>query len=82
MENLKTIPPMPVDLEGLHTSPLWSQVLHDTARIRKGGDFGYNIDVLETDAFNKAMSDGIQGIFTGQQSPEDVAASLEAASQQ
>jgi raffinose/stachyose/melibiose transport system substrate-binding protein len=72
---------MPVDLKGVHASPLWSQVLHDTARIREAGDFGYNIDVLETDAFNKAMSDGIQGIFTGQQSAEDVAGSLEAAAQ-
>jgi raffinose/stachyose/melibiose transport system substrate-binding protein len=80
VEHLKTIPPMPVDLKGLHVSPLWSQVLTDTAKITKGGgDFGYNIDVMTTDAFNKAMYDGVQALFTGQQSAQDVAKSLEAA---
>ena len=39
------------------------QVLDDTAKIADGtGDFGYNIDVLTTDAFNNAMWKGMQGI--------------------
>jgi raffinose/stachyose/melibiose transport system substrate-binding protein len=79
VENLHTIPPMPLDTANLKVSPLFARVLKDTASISTGSGFGYNIDVLETDKFNKAMTDGVQAIFTGQKSPEDVAKSLQAA---
>ena len=79
VENLATIPPREVDTEGLEVSPLFAQVLEDTAELSKSGDFGYNIDVLVSDAFNEAMYDGMQGVFTGQATPQQVAASLEAA---
>ncbi len=79
VENLATIPPREVDTEGLEVSPLFAQVLEDTAELSTSGDFGYNIDVLVTDAFNEAMYDGMQAVFTGQATPEQVAANLEAA---
>jgi raffinose/stachyose/melibiose transport system substrate-binding protein len=82
VENLHTIPPMPIDTSGLEVSPLFAQVLEDIGGLAEGGDFGYNIDVLATDAFNEAMFDGMQAILTGQATPEEVAANLQAASQQ
>ena len=81
VENLHTIPPQPIETEGLDVSPLFAQVLEDTATISSGGDFGYNIDVMATDTLNQAMYDGFQAILTGQQTPEEVSASLEAAAQ-
>jgi raffinose/stachyose/melibiose transport system substrate-binding protein len=82
VENLHTIPPMPLDTSGLEVSPLFEQVLGDVAGLAEGGDFGYNIDVLTSDAFNEAMFDGMQAILTGQATPEEVAASLQAAAEQ
>ncbi len=79
VENLATIPPREVDTESLEVSPLFAQVLEDTAELSTSGDFGYNIDVLVSDAFNEAMYDGMQAVFTGQSTPEQVAATLEAA---
>ena len=82
VENLHTIPPMPLDTKDLDVSPLNAQVLDDTAKVAAGGDFGYNIDVMVGDAVNEAMYDGVQGVLTGQQTPEEAAAGLEAAAQQ
>jgi len=79
VENLATIPPREVDTQGVEASPLFAQVLEDTAKLSESGDFGYNIDVLVSDAFNEAMYDGMQAVLTGQATPEQVAASLEAA---
>jgi raffinose/stachyose/melibiose transport system substrate-binding protein len=79
VENLHSIPPMPLDAKGLEVSPLFAKVIADTAEVTESGDFGYNIDVMTSDAFNKAMYDGVQGLFTGQSTPEEVASSLEAA---
>ncbi len=80
VDNLDVIPPFPIDTEGLDISPLFAQVLADTARLASGqGDFGVNIDVLMGDAFNEAMFDGMQAILSEQASPEEVAQRLEAA---
>ncbi|GAB2656448.1 ABC transporter substrate-binding protein [Kribbella swartbergensis] len=80
VENLGTIPPQPVDVTGMKLSPLLSQTLQDTSKLAAGtGDFGYNIDVLTTDVFNKAMWDGVQGILSGQRTAEQVARDLETA---
>ena len=79
MENLNTIPPQEIDVDSVEASPLLSQVLEDTAAVTQDRDFGYNIDVMVSDAFNEAMYDGFQAVLTGQQTPEQVAASLEAA---
>jgi raffinose/stachyose/melibiose transport system substrate-binding protein len=81
VENLHTIPPMPIETEGLDVSPLFAQVLEDTATISEGGGFGYNIDVMVTDAVNEALYDGVQAVLTGQRTPEEVAADLQAAAQ-
>lgn len=78
VENLQDIPAFPVDTAGIKASPLFTQILADTGKIADGtGDFGYNIDVLTNDAFNNAMGKGIQGILSGQSTPEEVAASLQ-----
>jgi len=82
VENLHSIPPMPLDTAGLEVSPLFAQVLKDTATLSSSGDFGYNIDVLTTDAFNEAMYDGVQAVLTGQKKPDEVAADLDAAATQ
>ena len=79
VENLNTIPPQEIDVANVDASPLLSQVLEDTASVTDGLDFGYNIDVMVTDAVNEAMYDGFQGVLTGQQTPQQVAASIEAA---
>ena len=77
VENLHTIPPIPVDTEGLKdVSPLFAQVLEDTATLGQSGDFGQNIDVLVSDAVNEAMYDGFQGVLTGQVTPEEAAAGM------
>ena len=82
VENLHTIPPMPIDTSGLEVSPLFEKVLADIGGLSEGGDFGYNIDVLASDAFNEAMFDGMQAILTGQATPDEVAANLQAAAGQ
>lgn len=80
VENLATIPPYPVDTTGVEVSPLFAQVLSDTATFAGGdADFGTNIDVASTDVFNQAMFDGIQAILTGQRTAEEVAKDLDAA---
>jgi raffinose/stachyose/melibiose transport system substrate-binding protein len=80
VEKLQDIPAYPVNTEGIEASPLFKQVLDDSAKIAGGtGDFGYNIDVLTTDAFNNAMWKGMQGLLTDQTTPQKVADSLQAA---
>ncbi|WP_248761146.1 ABC transporter substrate-binding protein [Pseudarthrobacter sp. SSS035] len=80
VENLHTIPAFPVDTNGIKASPLFAQVISGTTEITKGtGEFGYNIDVLTTESFNKVMWDGFQGLLTGQKSSEQVAQELQTA---
>jgi raffinose/stachyose/melibiose transport system substrate-binding protein len=73
VENLHTIPPIPIDTKGLDVSSLFAQVLQDTATLGQSGDFGYNIDVMSSDAVNEAMYDGVQGVLTGQMTSEEAA---------
>ena len=80
VEKLQDIPAYPVNTDGIKASPLFKQVLDDSAKIADGtGDFGYNIDVLTTDAFNNAMWKGMQGLLSGQTTPDKVAAQLQTA---
>jgi raffinose/stachyose/melibiose transport system substrate-binding protein len=82
VENIGSIPPYPVDTEGVDASPLFAQVLEDTSKFSGGtGDFGVNIDVLATDTFNEAMWNGLQAILSGQATAEEVAEDLDAAAQ-
>ena len=78
IENAQSIPAFPIDTSGIEATPLFTQVLDDAAKIADGtGNFGYNIDVLMSNTFNEAMGNGIQGLLTGQKTPEEVAASLQ-----
>ena len=78
VEKLKVIPAYPVDTADVKGSALFNQILADTAKIAEGtGDFGYNIDVLTNDTFNNAMWKGMQGILSGQTTPEKVAKDLQ-----
>ena len=79
VENLNTIPPQAIDVSSVKASPLLSQVLKDTASVTGDSAFGYNIDVMVSDKLKEAMEDGFQGVLTGQRTPQQVAASLEAA---
>lgn len=80
VEKLQDIPAYPVDTNGIEASPLFKQILDDSAKIAGGtGDFGYNIDVLTPDQFNNAMWKGMQGLLTDQTTPEKVATQLQAA---
>jgi raffinose/stachyose/melibiose transport system substrate-binding protein len=83
VENLNVIPPQPIDDAAVDVSPLFRQVLDDTAKFSEGtGDFGYNIDVLTTDEFNEAMLDGVAAILSGQMTADEVAAQMQAVAQQ
>lgn len=83
VENLDVIPPFPADLSGVEISPLLAQVLGDIEQFGAGeGDFGLNIDVLMSDAFNEAMLNGMQAIYSDQATAAEVAANMEAASKQ
>ncbi len=78
VENLQDIPAYPVDTTDIQGSALFNQILADTGKIADGtGDFGYNIDVLTNDTFNNSMWKGMQGILSGQTTPEKVAADLQ-----
>ena len=80
VENLQDIPAYPVDTDGIKASPLFKQILDDSAKIADGsGDFGYNIDVLTPDLFNNVMWKGMQGLLSGQTTPDKVAGQLQAA---
>ncbi|HWS51321.1 MAG TPA: extracellular solute-binding protein [Microbacterium sp.] len=82
VENLNVIPPQPIDTEDLEVSPLFRQVLDDTAKVSDGtGDFGYNIDVLMSDGFNETMLDGVAAILSGQMTAAEVAAQMQTASE-
>jgi raffinose/stachyose/melibiose transport system substrate-binding protein len=78
--NQYLIPAYPVSTENVKTTPLFQQVIADTAAYAKGsGGVGQNIDVNATDVFNKAMWDGMQGVLSGKLTPEQVAQNLQAA---
>jgi raffinose/stachyose/melibiose transport system substrate-binding protein len=78
VEEQGTIPAYPVDTTGVKASPLFAQVLKDTSTFSQGtGDVAPNIDVLQTDRFNDVMWDGMQGVLSGQQTPQEVAEALD-----
>lgn len=72
------IPAYPVPAGEQLVSPLFQQVLDDTAAFAEGSrdGVGYNIDVNATDAFNKVMWDGMQGVLGGTKTPEQLAGEL------
>jgi raffinose/stachyose/melibiose transport system substrate-binding protein len=75
-----TIPAFPLDARAEKVSPLFRDVITGTSKYVKGAsDVGYNIDVNETDLFNKTMYDGVQGVLSRQSTPVQVAKQLQAA---
>lgn len=80
VEKYHTIPAFPVDVQGADTEPLFGQILADTAKISSGeGEFGFNIDVLTNDEFNKAMWEGLQSVLVGTKTPRQVAEEMQEA---
>lgn len=76
------IPAFPVSgsMGSSRVYPLFTQVVKSTASYAKGaGNVGFNIDVNETDAFNQAMYNGMQALLTGEKTPQQVSAALQAA---
>jgi raffinose/stachyose/melibiose transport system substrate-binding protein len=77
-----SIPAFKVDTSKADVTPLFRQVVSDTAAYAQSGSgTGQNIDVAETDVFNKAMWDGMQGILGGTRTPDQVAQNLQTAAQ-
>jgi raffinose/stachyose/melibiose transport system substrate-binding protein len=75
-----TIPAFPTDASKVKVTPLFRDVIAATSNYVKGSsNVGYNIDVNETDVFNKAMYDGMQSVVSRQKTPAQVAAQLQAA---
>jgi raffinose/stachyose/melibiose transport system substrate-binding protein len=75
------IPPVPVAIEGTGVSPLLGQVLADTARAADGSEgLVTTIDSASSEAFNKAMYDGVQRLLSGRSNARTVTRKLQAAS--
>lgn len=74
VEQMSVIPPY--SLEGLDVE--MSPLLEETMAALSTEQMGVNIDVLTPEAFNTTMLDGFQGILGGEQTPEELATSLQA----
>lgn len=71
--------PMSVDSANLEVSPLAQSVLGELDKAASGEiEFGYNIDVIAPARFNETMTNGFQLILAGDQTPEELAAELQA----
>jgi raffinose/stachyose/melibiose transport system substrate-binding protein len=79
IEKLNTIPAHPVDTGGLEVSELFKQVLEDLSQSPQEEVFGYNIDVLGPQNFNKVMYKGFREVINGPRTPEEQAAALQRA---
>jgi raffinose/stachyose/melibiose transport system substrate-binding protein len=79
MQKFNTIPPHPVNTEGLDVTELFKQVLADLAKEGQSQSFGYNIDVMAPQNFNDVMFTGFQDVLNGSRSAEEQASALQAA---
>lgn len=72
--------PVEFDAAAIEATPLFRTVL-DTLQTatEQGEQFGYNVDVLAPPQFNETLSSGLQAIISGDKTPEELAAELEAA---
>jgi raffinose/stachyose/melibiose transport system substrate-binding protein len=74
--------PVQVDSSTLNVTPLYKSII-DVLQTGIGpnatAQFGYNVDVLAPPEFNEAMQNGFQAIISGQTTPEQLAADLQAA---
>ena len=70
------------DIASLNVSPLYKSilsVLQTGIGANATTQFGYNVDVLAPPQFNDAMQNGFQAVISGDKTPEQLAAELEAA---
>ena len=79
IEKLNMIPAHPVDTEGLDVPELFKQVLDDLSEFPRAKSFGYNIDVLAPQNFNKVMYTGFREVIDGMRSPAEQAVALQRA---
>src|SRR5829696_4283078 len=79
IEKLNTSPAHPVDTEGLDVPELFKQVLDDLSEFPQAKVFGYNIDVLAPQNFNKVMYTGFREVIDGIRSPAEQAGALQRA---
>jgi ABC-type glycerol-3-phosphate transport system substrate-binding protein len=79
MQKFNTIPPHPVNTEGLDVTELFKQVLADLAKEGQSQSFGYNIDVMAPQNFNDVMFTGFQEVLDGSRSAEEQATALQEA---
>ena len=71
--------PLQVDTTGLEISPLSQSILDVLTQAANGEvQLGYNIDVLTPPEFNETMLNGFQAIVSGDKTPEELAAELQA----
>jgi raffinose/stachyose/melibiose transport system substrate-binding protein len=77
IEKLNVIPAQPVNLQGLKVPKLFKKVLEDLSASLEAQSFGYNIDVLAPQNFNKVMFTGFQEVLDGTRSPVEQAAALQ-----
>ena len=77
MEQFNTIPPHPVNTQGLDVPELFKQVLAGLAQEGQSQSFGYNIDVLAPQNFNDVMFGGFQEVLNGSRSAEEQAKALQ-----
>ena len=72
--------PMSVDTSEMELPPLYKSILEVLDTAASGEiEFGYNIDVIAPPEFNDTMLNGFQSILSGEKTPEEQAADLQAA---
>ena len=77
IEKLNVIPAQPVDSKGLDVPELFREVLEDLSASPEAQSFGYNLDVLAPQSFNKVMFTGFQEVLDGTRSPAEQSAALQ-----
>ncbi len=78
VEEMSVLPPYAVDVEGMDLPGLLEFALGALSE----GEMGFNIDVLMSDQFNSAMSDGFQAVLSGTRTAAEQAAALQKAAAQ
>lgn len=75
------LPAFPVSTDGISASPLFKKAISDLSAYTsgEGGGVAQDLGVDTTDIFNKAMSDGMQGVLNGSLKPEQAAKNLQQA---
>jgi raffinose/stachyose/melibiose transport system substrate-binding protein len=77
IEKLNVIPAQPINPQGLEVPKLFKEVLEDLSASPEVQSFGYNLDVLAPQTFNKVMFTGFQEVLDGTRSPVEQAAALQ-----